>query len=255
MRCRTSHQLNEMPILAGRIAVAFDVSDKLAVSLCGSIETERSLNLLVLQVAVNSFGATDNLYAVILGCIIFGQYACVGVRVVAADNNDGLNVQLADNIQALFKLLGCFQFRTSATNHVETAGVAILVNEVGRYFYVIVVYKSARTHKETVKAVIGVQAFHLVEQARNHVVTARCLSAAKYNAHVYFFRRHFVALYELNQGHSVCVGEQFLNLILIVYTLCRSALAHFHCTLKCLWQFGLVRSSRFLQCTFFHSLI
>ena len=129
-----------MPILAGRIAVAFDVSDKLAVSLCGSIETERSFNLLVLQVAVDGFGATDNLYAVILGCIIFGQDACVGVRVVATDNNDGLNVQLADNLQAFFKLLGRFQFCTSATNHVETAGVAILVNEIGRYLNVLVVY-------------------------------------------------------------------------------------------------------------------
>ena len=244
-----------MPIFAGRIAVAFDITDKFAISFCGSIETERSFNLLVLQVAVDGFGTTDNLYAVILGCIIFGQDACVGVRVVAADNNDGLNVQLADNLQALFKLLGCFQFRTSATNHVETAGVAILVNEVGRYFNVIVVYKSARTHKETVKAIIGVQAFHLVEQARNHVMSTWCLSAAKNNAHIDFFRRHFIALYELNQGHSVCVGEQFLNLILIVYTLCWSALAHFHCTLKCLWQFGLIGSSRFLQCTFFHSLI
>ena len=224
-----------MPIFTCRITVAFDIADKFTIRLSSGIETERGLDLLILQVTIDGLGATDNLYAIVLGCIIFGQNTCVGVRIITTDNNDSFDIELANNLQALLKLLGCFKFSTSATNHVKATGVTIFFNEVGGYLYVIVVNKSTRSHKETIKAVVGVKAFHFVEQARNHIMTAWCLSAAKYDAYIGFFRRHFIALYELNQGHSVCVGEQFLYFILIVYALCRSTFAHFNCTLKCLW--------------------
>ena len=79
MACRASHHLYEVPILACRVAVALDVTDKFRISLACSVETERSLYLLVLKVAVDSFWATNNLNAVVLGSIIFCKNACVGV--------------------------------------------------------------------------------------------------------------------------------------------------------------------------------
>ena len=79
VRSRAAHQLDEVPVFACRVAVALNVTNHLSIGLAGSIETERSFNLVVLQVAVDSLGATDNLYAIVLGSIVFSQHASVGV--------------------------------------------------------------------------------------------------------------------------------------------------------------------------------
>ena len=75
------HHLDEMPVLAGGVAVALDVADELAVGLAGGVEAEGSLDLAVLEVAVDGLGASDDLDAVLLGGIVLGEYACVGVGV------------------------------------------------------------------------------------------------------------------------------------------------------------------------------
>ena len=85
MRSRTPHQLNEMPVLAGTVAVTLDIANQLAVGLAGSIETKTCLNLVVLQVTINRLGAANHLHAIFLGSIVFGQNTGIGVGIVAAN--------------------------------------------------------------------------------------------------------------------------------------------------------------------------
>ena len=102
-----------MPIFAGRVAVALDVSDNLGVGLRSRIETKGSLNLVILEVTIDSFGATNNLYAIFLGSIVFSKHAGIGIGVITTDDHDGLNIELADNLQTFFKLIFFLKFCTS----------------------------------------------------------------------------------------------------------------------------------------------
>ena len=59
---RATHELDEVPVLASREAVTLYVTDDLCVDLGSGVEAEGGLDLLVLQVTINSLGATDDLY-------------------------------------------------------------------------------------------------------------------------------------------------------------------------------------------------
>lgn len=63
----------------------------------GCVETKAGFNLVVLQVAVNGFRATDDLNAIVLGSIVFSQNASVGVGVVATDDYDSLDAEFTND--------------------------------------------------------------------------------------------------------------------------------------------------------------
>ena len=113
MRSRATHHLDEVPILAGRVTVALDVTNQLRISLTSGIETERSLNLLVLQVTVDGLRTTDYLNTIVLSSIVLGQYASVGVRVVTTNNYDSLDVKLADNLETFLELINLLKLGTT----------------------------------------------------------------------------------------------------------------------------------------------
>ena len=93
-----------MPIFAGGVAVALDVSDNLGVGLRSRIETKGSLNLVILEVTIDSFGATNNLYAIFFGSIVFSKHAGIGIGVVTTNDYNSLDVKLTDNFKTLLKL-------------------------------------------------------------------------------------------------------------------------------------------------------
>ena len=92
MRCRAAHKLDEVVVFLCRVAVALYVADNLAVDLAGGVESERCLDPLVLEVAVDGFGHADNLDVKSFGLIVFGQYGGVGIRVVATDYYESLDI-------------------------------------------------------------------------------------------------------------------------------------------------------------------
>ena len=114
------------------------------------------------------------------------------------------------------------------------------------------VNKTARTHKETIETVLGVQLLNLVKEARDHVVAARSLTAAEDNAYVHGLVSFCFCGNKLYERHSVCVREELLDLLLVVNALCGSAFLDCYSTLKSLGQLRLISGSFFLQCTFFH---
>ena len=113
MRSRASHQFDEVPVFARRIAVALDISDYFRIDLACRIEAERRFYLLVFQIAVDRFRAADHLHAGSDRFVIFRQYAGIRIRVVAADNHERLNVELFQNLQPFVELFFLFQLRTS----------------------------------------------------------------------------------------------------------------------------------------------
>ena len=177
VRGRAAHELDEVPVLAGRISVALDVADDFGVCLAGSVETETCFNLLVFQVAVDGLGAADDLHTVVVGCIVFGKDAGVCVGVVSTNDDYGLDIQFADNLQAALKLFLGLELRTAGANHVETAGVAILVDDVAGQLHIFVVHQAARAKDEAVELVGGILLLQFIVEAADDVVAAGGLSA------------------------------------------------------------------------------
>ena len=251
--CAAAHEFDEVPVFAGRVAVALDVTDELAVGLAGCVKTEAGLDLLVLQVAVDGLRAADHLHAILLGCIVLGKNAGVGVGVIATDDHESLDIQLAQDLDAFLKLLHLLQLRTAGTDDVETAGVTVFINDVGCQLHIVVVNETAGAEDEAVELGIGVDALDAVEETADDVVSARSLTAAENYAYVDGGLSLGLSLCELNYRQAVGVGEQFLDFSLITYTLCGLAFYSLHGSFQGLRQLGLVSSPCNLQSTFLHN--
>ena len=105
MRSGATHQFDEVPVFLGGVTVTLDVTDYLGVNLTSRVETERGLDLGVLQVTVDRLRATDYLYAGADSLVILGQYASVRVRIVTADNNQSLDIKLFQDLKTFIELL------------------------------------------------------------------------------------------------------------------------------------------------------
>ena len=217
MRGRPAHEFDEVPVFACRVTVARDVADQFRVRLGRGVKSEGRLHLVVLHVAVDRLRASDHLHAVFFCRVVFRQHAGVGVGVVATDDDERLDIEFAYDLHALLKLIHLFQFGASRSDHVEATRVAELLDEVRRDLLVVVIHQSARSHEETVEAVFGIQLFQPVEETADDVVSARCLSAREDDTHVDPFSQHCLTRLKTDERQAVCVGKQFLDLILIVH--------------------------------------
>ena len=101
----------------------------LAVGLCSGIETERALDILVLQVAVDGLRAADNLYAGVVCSEVLSQYSCVGVGIVATDDNDCGDAMLLADFSSDCELFLSLQFGSAGTDDIETAGVSVCIDD------------------------------------------------------------------------------------------------------------------------------
>ena len=154
-----------------------DVTDYFRISLAGSIESEAGFNHFILQVTVDSLRTTDYLYTIVLGCIIFGQYAGIGIRVVTTDNNQSFDIQFFQDLISFFELIFLLQLGTTRSDDIKTTGVTIFINNISCQLHIIMVYQTARAKDEAIKTAVFVQFLNTVEQTGNHVMSTRSLSA------------------------------------------------------------------------------
>ena len=83
-------------------------------------------------------------------------------------------------------------------------------------------------------------------------MAARSLTTTEDHTYIHFCGVGHIALFKLNKRHAIRIGEERLDLFLVIHALCRSTLFYLYCTLKSLRQLRLIGSTRLLQCTFFH---
>ena len=60
VRCRSSHQSDEVIVALAGESIDTQISDSLRVSLGGSVKAETHLNVFILEVTVDGFRATNN---------------------------------------------------------------------------------------------------------------------------------------------------------------------------------------------------
>ncbi len=113
MAGRTPHEFDKVIIFLGRIAVALNVTDNFGIHLRSGVKTKRGFDNIVLKVAVDGFGATDNLHTCVDALIIFGKHCCIGVRIVATDNHKSLDVKLLKDFKTLVELFFGFKLGSS----------------------------------------------------------------------------------------------------------------------------------------------
>ena len=118
-----------------------------------------------------------HLHTIILGCIIFSQYTSICVRVVTTDDDNGFDIQFADNLKPFLKLFHLLQLCTARTYHIETACITVFIYNVLGQLHIIMVYESAGAENETIKPVFGIQLLYLIEKTCYHIMAAGSLSA------------------------------------------------------------------------------
>ena len=190
MRSRTAHQLNEVPVLLCRVTVTHNVADNLRIDLRSGIKTERSLNLRVLQVAVNRLRTADYLNTCADSLVVLSQHACVGVRVITTDDNECLDAQLVQYLQSLVELLLLLKLRTTGTDDIKATGITVLINDVSCQFHIVMIYQTTRTEDKSVQLIGRVQLLDTVEEAGDDVVSARCLAAREDYTDIHLSRLH-----------------------------------------------------------------
>ncbi len=166
-----------MPVLLGRVAVSLDVSDQLAVGLRSCIESEGSLDILVLQVTVDGLRAADNLDAGIVCSHVLSKNCCVGIGIVAADDDDRSDAMLLADLSRNRELLLGLQLGSAGTDDVKAAGVPELVDVLVIHDDVIILKKTARAALEAVQNIVLVSCLQRVIQTADYIVSAGCLSA------------------------------------------------------------------------------
>ena len=244
MAGRTTHQFDEVPVFASRVGVALDVTNHFSVGLASSVEAEGGFNLLVFQVAVNGFGAADDLHAIVVSGIVFSQHTSVGVGVVTTDDDDGFDAEFTNDFETAFKLVFFFEFGTSGADEVKTAGVAIFVNQFVGEFNVLVVHQTAGAHQESVEFVSGVLFFEFIVETTDHVVSAGGLTSGENDTDVHrsiFFL--FVGGDKIHERHAVGVGEEFFDFFLVTHALGGSTFFDAHIATQTCGKFGLISST------------
>ncbi len=77
--CRTSHKFYEVVVFLCGVAVTLDVADHLGIHLACRVKSERGLDPLVLEVAVDGFRNAYHLYVRSVGLVVFRKHGGVGV--------------------------------------------------------------------------------------------------------------------------------------------------------------------------------
>ena len=124
----TAHDLNEVPVLLSGVTVSFDVADNLSVGLGSGIETEGSLDIFVLKVAVDGLGAANDLDACAVRSHVLSQNCSVCIGIVTADDNDRCKTVLFSYLSYDAELLLCLEFGSAGTDDIKTAGISILID-------------------------------------------------------------------------------------------------------------------------------
>ncbi len=162
------------------------------------------------------FGTPTTTVLGALGAQILGEHGGVGVGIVAADDDQAVQAHISEVLLAGGQVLGLFDLVAAAHYHIEPAGVAIRVDDLGGQFLVLALDNAARAFEEAEELAVLVGGLERVEQARDHVVSARRLSARENHADLERFgRQPAVALDDLRDRLAVGVGKQLLDLLLI----------------------------------------
>ena len=74
---------------------------------------KRSLDDFVLEVAVDGLGTADYLHAGVDLLVVLGEHTCVGVGVIAADDDEGLDVELLEDFKTFVELSLCLELCTA----------------------------------------------------------------------------------------------------------------------------------------------
>ena len=115
MRSRATHQPDEMVVIFGRDHVGAKVANGFAVDLGRSVEAKRHRDVFVLKIAVNSFGASNNLAFGFVGRKVLSQQASVCVGVVTADHNQAVKVHRGAVVKGILELLRRLDLVSSGT--------------------------------------------------------------------------------------------------------------------------------------------
>ena len=220
MRSGTSHYLDEIPIFLCRFTVSFYISDQLAIGLCRCIKTKGKLNILIFQITVNGLGASDYLYAGFMRCHIFGQYRCIGIGIITANDNNGRHAMLPADLHNKLKLLLCLQLGPARTDNIKSACISISIDICIIKYKIVILQKPTRSAFKAKQDIVRIRCLQGIIEAADNIVAARCLSSRKdHTDNMFLCLGSILSFMKDYFSFSVSVRKKCLNLLLISCTL------------------------------------
>ena len=197
-----------MPVLFGTIGVALNVANQFTVGLCCSIKTEGNFNGFILQVAIDGLWATNDLNPMAFVLEELSQDGCVGIGIIATDDDQGGNVVALANFCTDFELFFTFKFCASTSDDVKPTCIAIGGKIVSVDDSVGILENARGPPLESVEVVLRVCSLQGIKESADDIVPTGGLSAAEdYPDVALFGNTCVVSLCESDLWQTVCTGE------------------------------------------------
>ena len=210
-----------MVVLLRGERVHADVADQLRVDLAGRVEAEGDGNVLVLQVPVDCLRTADHVGAVVDALEVLRQHRRVCVRIVAADDDQTVQLQVVAHLRGRLELdvinglnpylLLAFDLVAARSNHVETAHVAVLIHELVSDLHVLSRKHATGTVAEAVH--VSADLLHEIVDSSNHIVTSRSLTSRQHHTNVQGSPHFVFTRFILNTGQTIGMGEKGLDFL------------------------------------------
>jgi hypothetical protein len=137
--------------------------------------------VLTLEITVDRLGYSDDGRGDAPLEEVLGEHGGVRIRVVAPDDDQTVQPELATSGDAGGELLGRFNLVPARADHVESTRVTKRVDRCAIQFRVTGIDDSPRPPEEPVDPGIGVKRAQGVEQPGDHVVTSGSLPSAEHD--------------------------------------------------------------------------
>lgn len=211
MRGRSAHQFNEVVVFLRRESVFADVADQFRIDFGGGIKAKGDGDMGILQIAIDGFGDTDDSCLNIVGEEILSEDSGVGVRVVAANHDKAIEVEVFSRGSGPLKLLRSFDFGAARAEEIKTSLVS-------KGSYLTFGEKKSFPQNNAAGAIQKTQEFTLrmellqgVEKTRDDVMAARGLSAGEDGADFHGRKRFGAPFFEGEEFLVGGFGEEFLD--------------------------------------------
>mmetsp|Transcript_47575 Transcript_47575/g.151861 ORF Transcript_47575/g.151861 Transcript_47575/m.151861 type:complete len:212 (-) Transcript_47575:218-853(-) len=191
-----------------------NVANQCRICLTRRVEAERNRDVRrALEIAIDGLRNSDDLRLALVGLEVLREQGGIRVGVVAADDNQSMQVDALADGHGVRELLGGLDLVPATAKHVEAASVAEAVDDVLAELDKVAPVDATRSVEEPHEGGVGMPLLDPVEHSCDDVMSSRGLAAREYHAKpdLAAARHRFAVadrLLELHRRHAIGQWEQ-----------------------------------------------
>lgn len=171
-----AHQTNEVPVLDCRSTVGQHVADQLRVDLRSRVETDRGLDVTMVDVTVDGAWNADDASVNLLLDKVLRQVDAIGESAGRTNQDEASKTELLTDLSSLLALFGSSELVRTSADVVNTTEVQMIFECFARHLNVIFLHETVDTVDEA-DQLHGLLGGLVSEETINNVICTRGLSA------------------------------------------------------------------------------